>query len=65
MTRGVEGFVQFPVGLALGAGPLSSPRPGEPDEPADVATISWGHNDRETFVTQVPTARLVGLIRGL
>ena len=42
-----------------------SPRPGEPDEPADVATISWGHNDRETFVTQVPTARLVGLIRGL
>ena len=54
--RGAEGKAQFPVGLVWG--PSSSPE--AVGLGAACALLSWGHDDRETYVSALPLKVLLG-----
>ena len=54
--RGAAGKAQFPVGLVWG--PSSSPE--AVGLGAACALLSWGHDDRETYVSALPLKVLLG-----
>ena len=62
--RGAEGKNQFPVSLVwtryASGGPSADER--SPEQPPEnrCVTLSWGYDDRESFVTVVPLEILLG-----
>ena len=53
--RGAEGKIQFPIGLMW-----TMPENPETGRARRCVTLSWGHDDRESFVSVVPLDALLG-----